>query len=268
MQLAQATKQAVKDAFPELWLRWHFSRRPKTAERELLYLNKLVPRGSITVDVGANCGLYTRELAKLSRHVHAFEPSRQMATLLRRTSATNVQVHEIACSDRNGAADLFIPSGEKGLVFGLASIEKHASGDLHSASLHTTQVKTARLDCVIDQEVTFVKVDVEGHELSVLRGAIELIKKCQPVFLVEAEDRHRESATLSVFEFFDEWGYRGYFLENDIIRPVAEFDPVRLQDASALMSDGGRGEGRSYVNNFFFFPSHINGEAALRYAQP
>ena len=268
MQLTQATKQAVKDTFPELWLRWHFSRRPKSAERELLYLSKLIPRGSVTVDVGANCGLYTRELARLSRLVHAFEPSPEMATLLRRTSASNVLIHEVACSDRNGDAELFVPDGENGPVFGLASLERHQAAGKPTASLHAARVKTARLDSMVNQDVAFAKVDVEGHELSALRGAIELIKRSQPIFLVEAEDRHREAATRSVFEFFHEWDYRGYFLEQDNIKSIDDFDAERLQDASALMSDGGRKDGRAYVNNFFFFPSHINGEALLKNARP
>jgi len=268
MQFTQATKQAVKDVFPELWLRWHFSRRPKSAERELLYLRKLIPRGSVTVDVGANCGLYTRELARLSRQVHAFEPSQQMATLLRRTSATNVRIHEVACSDRNGNAELFVPDGENGPVFGLASLEQHQGFGRQVASLHAARVKTMRLDSMVAQEAAFVKVDVEGHELAALRGAIELIKRSQPIFLVEAEDRHREAATRSVFEFFAEWNYRGYFLEGDKVKPVEEFDSVRMQDPTALLSDGGRRDGRVYVNNFFFFPSHIDGEAALKGARP
>ena len=98
------TKTVLKDAFPSLWLRWHLMHRPKSAEVELSFLDRIVRPDAVTVDVGANCGLYTRELARLSRTVHAFEPSRQMATLLRRTSAANVQVHEIALSDRAGEA--------------------------------------------------------------------------------------------------------------------------------------------------------------------
>jgi hypothetical protein len=50
-------------------------------------------------------------------------------------------------------------------------------------------VPIARLDAVIDQDVAFVKIDVEGHELNVLNGAIELLERCQPVFLVEAAGR-------------------------------------------------------------------------------
>ena len=123
MNAKQQAKELLKDVFPSIWLHWHFMHRPKSAERELSYLCKIIPEDAVTVDVGANCGLYTRQLARLSRQVLAFEPSHQMARLLRRTSAANVSIHEIALSDHDGDAELFIPQGDNGLVHGLASLE-------------------------------------------------------------------------------------------------------------------------------------------------
>jgi len=260
MNAKQRVKELVKDAFPSIWLHWHFMKRPKSAERELCYLDKVVPDDAVTVDVGANCGLYTRKLARLSRQVHAFEPSGQMARLLRRTSARNVSVHEIALSDHDGGAELFIPQGDDGPVYGLASLEAPTDPP---AGLISAHVPIARLDAVIDQEGAFVKIDVEGHELNVLNGAVELLERCQPVFLVEAEDRHRAEATRSVFEFFRRKSYRGLFLRDSDVVDVEEFDTGRLQDAGALRPDGGRKDGRFYVNNFFFFPRHLDGESIL-----
>ncbi|ANW04444.1 FkbM family methyltransferase [Bradyrhizobium icense] len=260
MNPKQHVKELVKDAFPSIWLQWHFMKRPKSAERELSYLDKVIPDDAVTVDVGANCGLYTRRLARLSRQVHAFEPSQQMARLLRRTSARNVSVHEIALSDHDGGAELYIPQGEDGLVYGLASLEARADSSERLVSAH---VPIARLDAVIDQDVAFVKIDVEGHELNVLNGAVELLERCQPVFLVEAEDRHRAEATRSVFEFFRNKAYRGFFLKDNDVIGVEQFDSQRLQDADALRPDGGRKNGQFYVNNFFFFPRHLDGESIL-----
>ncbi len=67
MNAKQQVKELVKDAFPSVWLQWHFMKRPKSAERELSYLDKVIPDDAVTVDVGANCGLYTRRLARLSQ---------------------------------------------------------------------------------------------------------------------------------------------------------------------------------------------------------
>ncbi len=261
MNTVRQAKNALKEAFPALWLRWHFIHRPKSAEIELSFLNKVIPSDAITVDVGANCGLYTRELARLSRRVHAFEPSHKMADVLRQTSAPNVMVHEIALSDHEGKADLLTPQGEQGAVHGLASIEPQLVLSAKSCAIQS--VPTARLDEVIREEVAFVKIDVEGHELSVLHGAVGLLERSQPVFLVEAEDRHRASATESVFEFFLEREYSGFFVEDGDIVPVEQFDAGIFQDESSLLPDGGRKRGRAYVNNFFFFPSGKDGWAVL-----
>jgi FkbM family methyltransferase len=261
MNATQRAKVLLKDAFPSIWLRWHLMHHPKTAEQELHYLDRIVPEGAVTVDVGANCGLYTRKLAQLSRRVYAFEPSHPMADLLRRTSAANVSVHEIALSDQTGHAELFIPQDGHDLIHGLASLEPAVGAS--SKAVASVSVPTARLDAIVRQDVAFVKIDVEGHELSVLKGAVELLEHSQPVFLVEAEDRHRIQATRSIFEFFEKRSYRGFFLKDGSAVPVDQFNPLELQDASALLPDGGRKRGQSYVNNFFFFPPHLDGESVL-----
>jgi FkbM family methyltransferase len=261
MNAKQRAKAVLKEAFPSIWLRWHLMHRPKSAEQELQYLDRIVPEGAVTVDVGANCGLYTRKLARLSRQVHAFEPSHAMADLLRRTSASNVDVHEIALSDHTGNAELFIPRADEQLVYGLASLEATATASKEEGV--SVSVPTARLDAIVHQDVAFVKIDVEGHELSVLNGAVELLEQSQPVFLVEAEDRHREHATRSIFDFFEARSYRGFFLKDGIAVPVDQFDQADLQDADALLPDGGRKSGHCYVNNFFFFPQHLDGEEML-----
>lgn len=261
MSARRRTKELLKETFPSIWVQWHLMHHPKSADPELLYLDKIVPSGSVTVDVGANCGLYTRKLARLSRKVHAFEPSHKMADLLRRTSASNVSVHEIALSDQTGNAELFIPRADQELVYGLASLEaKHGAAEGHILSIN---VPTARLDAIVHQDVTFVKIDVEGHELSVLNGAVKLLEQSQPVFLVEAEDRHRAQATRSIFDFFESRSYRGFFLKEGSAVPIDQFRSADLQDANALLPDGGRKAGRSYVNNFFFFPQHLDGESIL-----
>jgi FkbM family methyltransferase len=259
MKTVRLAKNALKEAFPTIWLEWHFMRRPRSAEIELGYLKNIIPKNAVTVDVGANRGLYTRELARCSRKVHAFEPAKQMADLLRRTSAANVEIHEVAVSDHDGVATLSVPLDGDEAVHSLASIE-HPHDERSCA---TELVRTARLDSVIKEEVAFVKVDVEGHELQVLNGATGVLERSKPIFLVESEERHRQSTTASVFEFFRARGYDGLFVLDGEILPVSEFDPHTMQDTNSLLPNGGRKEGQSYINNFFFFPDHIDGRTVL-----
>lgn len=255
------TKDFVKDQLPSLWLRWHLMHRPKTAEVEIGFLDRIVSPDDVTVDVGANIGLYTRTLARLSRHVHAVEPSYAMAEFLRRTSARNVTVHQVAASDHPGEARLLVPQGENGPVHGLATIEPSAQQP--NLAETAVRVNTQRLDDLIRDDVAFVKIDVEGHELGVLRGAVGIIERSRPVFLVEAENRHRPDAIASVFRFFADRDYRGYFIKDGEVVSISEFDASLLQDRDALDANGGRRAGLHYINNFFFFPWHLDGPAIL-----
>jgi len=259
--IASHMKQAAMDLAPSLWVRWHLMRRPRSAEIELSLLKRIVEPTEITIDVGANVGLYTRTLAHLSSTVHAFEPSSATADKLRRTSARNVIVHEIALSDEEGRAELRIPRDGAHLTYGLGSIEPGVAAG--HGDVKVEKVERRRLDSVISDAVSFVKIDVEGHELSVLRGASGLIEKCRPVFLVEAENRHLAGATASLFQFFRNANYEGYFLRDHEVCGIDTFDPERDQDQRALLDDGGRANGRYYINNFFFFPAGRDGQRIL-----
>src|ERR1700737_2002160 len=213
------------------------------------------------LDVGVPSSAEIAALKTTDSPAAAFEPSHEMADLLRRTSAPNVSVHEIALSDQTGNAELFIPQDDQEPIYGLASLEPRLGSS--NKRVVSISVPTARLDAIVHQDVAFVKIDVEGHELNVLNGSVELLEHSQPVFLVEAEDRHRVQATRSIFEFFERKSYRGFFLKEGSAVPIDQFRPADLQDANALLPDGGRKSGQSYVNNFFFFPQHLDGESIL-----
>lgn len=254
--IASQLKQAAATLAPSLWVRWRLMNRPRSAERELALLKNIVSPADTAVDVGANLGLYTRTLAGLAKRVHAFEPSPAMASMLKRTSARNVVVHETALSDSEGSATLRIPRAGDHLTHSLASLEPDAVAD---QDVLMAEVERRRLDSVVQEPVSFVKVDVEGHELSTLQGATGLIERCRPVFLVEAENRHRPNATASIFAYFRGFDYDGFYLRDEAVVDVGAFDATVDQDESVLLSDGGRADGRHYINNFFFFPVEQDG---------
>jgi FkbM family methyltransferase len=258
--IASQLKQAATNMFPSLWVRWRLMHRPISAEIELTLLKNIVGKTDITIDVGANLGLYTRTLARLSATVHAFEPSSGVAKILRRTSHRNVVVHEVALSDSDGYAELRIPRDGAHLTHSLASLEPDAVG---GQNVITSRVPRARLDSVIRTDVTFVKVDVEGHELNVLEGARGVIDRCRPAFLVESEERHRKGAPAALFSFFRDIGYDGFFLRGRDVFGIDAFRSRADQDVSVLQSNGGRAGGRHYINNFFFFASERHGRELL-----
>jgi FkbM family methyltransferase len=141
-------------------------------------------------DVGANTGVYALVAAATGREVHAFEPNPAVAELLRANvklndHAARVQVVEMAVSDREGTATLFLPppTGE--------SVETSASLDARfkERTDHVIEVPVTSLDAhwraAGRPEVGVVKIDVEGHEGAVLDGALELIAACRPVVFLE-----------------------------------------------------------------------------------
>ena len=78
--------------------------------------------------------------------------------------------------------------------------------------------------------VTFIKLDVEGHELPALRGAEQTIRRDRPVLLVELEARIQPVAP--VLDLLGGWGYRPYVLPDRSWRPLEGFDLAAHQSAA------------------------------------
>ena len=218
-------------------------------EREIDLLPILVPRGREAVDVGANIGAYSYALSSLASQVHAFEPVPELAAFISRVLPANVVVKNLAVSDTLCVLDLFVPikAGREDTT--AASVITSAA---NTAGVHY-QVQTTTLNSLSDHDVGFVKIDVEGHEMNVLRGADELIAKRRPTLLVEAEDRHRANAVQDVFTFLLNRNYEGFFALGNELIDIRKFN-VSLQDIQRLRADLPRRES-PYVNNFIFVPA-------------
>ena len=96
----------------------------------------------------------------------------------------------------------------------------------------TLTVPTVTLDEVLDADdrrVRFVKCDVEGHELAVLRGAAKVLENARPVLLVEIEWRHAGDAMHETFELLRAAGYAGEVVTPAGLRPLSDFDVDRDQ---------------------------------------
>ena len=107
-------------------------------------------------------------------------------------------------------------------------------------------VTTRTLDSFGLTDVSFIKIDVEGHEEAVLAGGRETIAGNRPVVLVEAEDRHNPGAPGRVAEWFATRGYEGFFIKERRLLPVAALSPGDA-DPSRLASG-------VYINNFIYIP--------------
>lgn len=228
----------------DLWrtARW------RNFEPEFYLLEFLVDRRRAAVDVGANEGIYAARFSQLCRRVHCFEPIPWFAARLKRTLGDRVVVHETALSNTAGEAWLRVPYDGETELDGLSTLE--AGNPLREAT-HTRilSCRTEKLDDAVQEPIGFVKIDVEGHELAVLEGAVETIARDMPVFLVESERRHNPRAPEAVFDFFVRHGYSGLFCCNGRWFNTEAFTLPVHQTTDNLGKN-------KYANNFLFFPRH------------
>jgi FkbM family methyltransferase len=159
-------------------------------EEELKYLDKLGPNVGIAIDVGANFGFYSRRLAKLYEHTYAFEPHPFVSKELSLAGIKNLTVMPVALSDSSGTSKLRVPLQGNQPLYGWATI--NANGELPGKQHIEFDVKRIRLDEMNLGPVKFMKIDVEGHELSVLRGGLETLTRDKPVILCEAKGENAE----------------------------------------------------------------------------
>jgi FkbM family methyltransferase len=182
-------------------------------ERDLVtILRHSLRPGMVFADVGAHIGYFTvlaSSLVSPGGRVYAFEADPQCFERLRENSRTlsGVIVHPMAVSDRVGEATFF------------ASPDPAESGwgSLFPDGLHrsTRRVLTTTLDEWRQREapgrIDFVKMDVEGAEYRVLRGAEHLIRDDRPVFFLEVNDvclaRDGRGAH-DIVDFLNRCGYR------------------------------------------------------------
>jgi FkbM family methyltransferase len=178
------------------------SRRTHYLEPELSGLSDVVETGGVCVDVGAAAGIYTAALSHLvgpSGRVHSVEPlafAHPLWTrLLHTRAAPNVTHHPVALGAEPGTATMSVPVGRYGPVTGRSFLAWKTSG-LGSNTEFATQVdvvaKVNTLDalCAGFDRLDFVKIDVEGGELDVLRGGRHVIDAFRPALLIEIEARH------------------------------------------------------------------------------
>ena len=212
---------------------------------ELRLLRYLVDRGRVSLDVGANLGLYTYFLARRSPRVYAFEPNPYPFRVLARVADRNVTVLPVALSDRSGEVDLAVPRGPRGWSSNGAAVER-------DFPFRSTVVRVAcrRIDDLGLAPIGFIKIDVEGHERQVLAGAQETLARDRPRLLVENEFSHVGGAAAEVFTLLQDHGYEGFALIDGLLTPLARFS-VEEHQIKPLAPGGDPGR---YVRNFIFLP--------------
>jgi FkbM family methyltransferase len=210
-QLSRLTPAKARLPLKLWWRRFR-----KTLEPEASFLLQQRWDRGIAIDVGANEGLYSYALAKLFDRVEAFEPNEETSADLRDYDCPKINLHRVALSRSEGERTLHVPILAHGVVnVGYGSLERETLPP--SENVTTQIVQTRTLDSYGFENVVFIKIDVEGHELQVLEGATETIARCRPIMLLEI----KAAARSAVSSFLKDRQFGLFYLRHGKLIPVS-----------------------------------------------
>lgn len=216
---AMTRRQSLIAAGIDLLARWS-----PYVETELTGLSEVVGRGAVCVDVGSAAGVYTAALCELvgaTGRVHSVEPldfaHPVWTRVLNTRAAPNVQHHAVALGTTPGNATMIVPLGRYGPVTGRSFLAEKAGSlgsnvEFGSHIRVTTEATTLDAMCTGFARLDFIKIDVEGAELDVLRGGHQVIDALRPTLLVEIEARHLTRYTQTPADVIEWLAGRGYMM--------------------------------------------------------
>ena len=193
MNIAQRLVARTPIRFQEELKRLYFGRQIRrgkfvTTEPEYKGLNTLVSGGDWVIDVGANVGHYTVKLSELvgtSGRVISFEPIPTTFTHISENvlhcENSNITLIDAAASDNTSLVGMSIPDFSSGRrnYYRASIAQKFSETD---ASVMSFSIDNLQLD----HRISLIKIDAEGHEPAVLRGAMNLLERDRPILIVEA----------------------------------------------------------------------------------
>lgn len=234
-------KALLKNTLPprlQLPLRaWDYRRN---GPEEFRLLPRLCRRDRLSIDVGANIGVYTWEMRRHSARVVAYEPNPHLVERLRRSFGSGVTIIHAGLSASPGTATLRFPVRDGIEVHGLGSLVDPFDGD---GEVRTYDVPLRRLDDEGHRDVGFIKIDVERHERAVIEGAMQLLSRERPDLLVEVAPLLYDVSLPEFFARVTELGYAGYFLFENRLERLENHDPARHNDMANV------GQGQRFVTD-------------------
>lgn len=186
----------------------------KEIEREKLY--KLADSARIIVDVGVNNGWVLLNLSQIIKKndgfVYGFEPHpdtyQRCTRNIGESRVTNCKVFNMGCGDRDGELQMISEkesnSGQNRIVQGKESLE--------APNAVTVKVTTLDRELKDAGKVDLIKIDVEGFELNVLKGAVNILTRHKPVLFMEIDDKllkSNQTSPAEILNFLETgFGYR------------------------------------------------------------
>lgn len=249
--LAAALPRPLKHRLKKLYYPHVLRRFPEAGWSGSAVVKKIVEPGDVVVDAGANIGyvalLLSRWVGPQGR-VFSFEPIPETYDLLagnvKKLGLTNVEIFPYALSSRDGRAEMEVPHYEGGGE----NFYESRMAEKTNVDLRTFPVEVRRLDSVLDlgRTVSFIKIDVEGHEEDVVRGATRILQASQPALMIEVFGDPDAPGSVSgrLFSLLREAGYMAYWWDGKKLQKRAMNDQhidyffLREKHVTRLTSQG------------------------------
>ncbi len=223
-------------------------------EKEFLVFHFLLGANATIIDVGANNGIYCLYFKHIKQtiKIYAFEPLPKLFYKLKKWFK-DIQLYNFALSNYEGHSTIYVPIIKNKLFESRAKLDDLT--EIEETGKKQIDIKINTLDNVLKQIncIDLIKIDVEGHELKVIDGAVELIKKHNPYLLIEIEKRHHQLGFNNAIETVCKLGYTAFYfdykkqkIENYIHYNVTEMQNLKFQNSF------------DYTNNFIFIPNKKN----------
>ncbi len=244
--LKASTARLIKGIFPKLWMERELHFRPNHFEDELWLVPVFCNKHKTAIDVGANMGLYSYLMAKYSKQVIAFEPNTELWPVLRRLMGRNFRLEAAALSDRSAKVIFRVDPTNTGV----STIEgkNQLTCVKDNSVVVSREIEARTLDSFDLPSISMIKIDVEGHEESVVSGARATIDRFRPILIIESEGRHNPGAPHRLAAKFFDLDYLVFYLKGGQPR---EFGSLRDEDIDPRNLD----RGLTYINNFIFIPA-------------
>ncbi len=202
-------------------------------------LKELLKPHHVFFDVGANIGVISMIAANIvaEGRVHAFEPSdhhlEKLHQNLRANDFQNVVVNPYALANGNGSHKIHIPEYDEDEIHNTGRASLNRDNELQ-VDFRTEEIITRQMDSYVDEQtinrIDFIKIDVEGEELNVLRGGQETIERFSPDVMMELNKHHLDRAGETpedVLSYWDKQDYSVYRIGyNGEIKPVESPDQL------------------------------------------
>jgi len=234
---------------------------------EIRFLRRLLKPGDMAIDIGAHKGGYLYWLQRSvtrSGKVVAFEPQAVAASELKHIADAfalrHVEIVNCAVSDAEGPRAFYAPESK---VSPSATLIKGLFPENNSVK----QVEAVTLDGYLGRRPDlpaprFIKIDVETHELEVLRGASKTLQAVRPVVQLEASQYIYGARPISrIFEFLQGIGLAGFFFFNSRLLPLREFD-LEIHQPEARLN---RRISADFANDFIFLDPRKDSALLSRY---